>query len=252
MGEATYPKTRTDENATGSWTAVGVAVGAAFAVILFVWFAWYRLAGAGQATTWLAQGFVAVTGVVLIYWHRLGWRRIGLGGANLARAAVALGLAYAVLFVLGFGLSAASLIDTPVLRSGYSLPALLDNWLLTGLGEELLFAGAIFTLVARRLPRQRLWLAVLIVAVLFALWHLPGHLAMGREGGALFGRLGLHLVSWLIFGAIYALSGNLWLVALAHGSTDYALSPLVQGEPVLGLVFFAVLVAAGWYSGRKQ
>jgi hypothetical protein len=54
-----------------------------------------------------------------------------------------------------------------------------------------------------------------------------------------------------VFGSIYLLSGNLWLVVVAHASTDYGVSPLVTGEPLLGLLFMSVLVAGAWWLGRQ-
>ena len=51
----------------------------------------------------------------------------------------------------------------------------MSSWVLTAFGEELLFAGVIFTL-----------------------WHLPGYIVVGHAGGALYGRLGRNLASWLL------------------------------------------------------
>ena len=114
----------------------------------------------------------------------------------------------------------------------------MDNWGLTAFGEELLFAGVICTLTVRLFGREgrrrRRWAAVPLVAVLFALWHLPGYLAIGHAGGALVGRLGLNLASWLVFG------------------TDYGVTPLITNEPVFGLVFMAMLIAGAWLTGRRQ
>jgi hypothetical protein len=54
-----------------------------------------------------------------------------------------------------------------------------------------------------------------------------------------------------VFGSIYLLSGNLWLVVVAHASTDYGPSPHVTAEPLLGLLFMSVLVAGAWWLGRQ-
>jgi membrane protease YdiL (CAAX protease family) len=64
------------------------------------------------------------------------------------------------------------------------------------------------------------------------------------------GKMGVNFWSWLVFGAIYAISGNLWMAAFAHASTDYGLSPLVTNEPLIGLVFMAFLIY-GAYMVKK-
>ena len=97
---------------------------------------------------------------------------------------------------------------------------------------------------------RRLWLAIGLVAVVFALWHLPGYLAVGYGAAPMAGRLVLNLASWLVFGSIYALSGNLWLVVVAHAATDYGLSPLVTNEPLFGLLFMTILIAGARWSRR--
>ena len=68
---------------------------------------------------------------------------------------------------------------------------------------------------------------------------------------ALAGRLGLNLASWLVFGTVYLLSGNLWLVVLAHAATDYGVTPLITNEPVFGLVFMAILIAGASRIGHR-
>nr|NIV39989.1 CPBP family intramembrane metalloprotease [Anaerolineae bacterium] len=126
-----------------------------------------------------------------------------------------------------------------IFRQSYYGVAILDNWLLTGLGEEFFFAGVLFTLVQKRI--RRAWLAVLLTAIAFALWHLPGYLAIGLRtgdlGAGILFDLMLNLLSWSFFGTIYYLSGNLWLTAFAHASTDYGLLPAITDAPALGLLF---------------
>ena len=155
---------------------------------------------------------------------------MGLGVDDLARGFAVLIVVYALFLAVGWGLGQVGYLHGLLLRPHLSADAILDNWLLTALGEELLFCGVLFTATADLVSRKQRWLVVLVVALLFALWHLPGYLAMGRSGGALFGRLALNATSWLLFGAAYALSGNLWLAALMHANTDYPLSPLVTQQ----------------------
>ncbi len=215
------------------------------------WFVLYRIAGYGTGTVLAAQLGGMALAAVLITATRVGWRRIGLSWTHLRDALLVGALAYAVIIAAGAVANVSTGANLTLWRSPFGLWPFVDNWLLTAFGEELGFAGLLYWLIRDRLPRHRVWLAVPIVAALFALSHLPGYLAIGHEGGALVGRLGLNVASWLIFGTIYALSGNLWLVVIAHAATDYGLSPLVTNEPLLGLVFMAVLVAGAWLLRRR-
>ncbi|HCF90184.1 MAG TPA: hypothetical protein DER41_09555, partial [Firmicutes bacterium] len=53
-------------------------------------------------------------------------------------------------------------------------------------------------------------------------------------------------ISWIILGTIYAFSGNLWLVAAAHGSMDYPLLPRITQQPIFGLIFMGLLILGAW------
>jgi hypothetical protein len=229
---------------------IGALVLAA-ALPIATWYGLYRFAGYGTWTVVAAQLAGLTLAAALVTLAPIGWGRLGLGWARLRDALVVGAAAYGAIVGLGAAMNALGA-NLALWRSSYELWPLVDNWLLTAFGEELLFAGVFFWLVRARLPRDRRYLAVPIVAALFALSHLPGYLAIGHEGGALLGRLGLNLVSWLIFGTIYALSGNLWLVVIAHAATDYGVSPLVTNEPVLGLVFMAVLIVGSWLLRRRE
>lgn len=221
---------------------------------LLVWFALYPLAGYNEVTLAVAQlGTIAIA-VSFLLVYRPG--PLGLRARQLFRAAasvsVAYGLVAGVVLVIDGG-------GADVFRGSYSVYALVDNWLVTGFGEELLFAGLLFTLVGRGLAGRspnisgagasvrNVAAAVGIVAVLFSLWHLPGYIAIaartGRLGFGVLLNLLLPTASWLFFGTIYALSGNLWLAAFVHASTDYPLLPAVVERPAVGFLFMAANVA---------
>ncbi len=224
-----------------------VALVVAFAIPIATWYWLYPTFGYGPSTLSLAQASVLVAGAVLVAVSGLRWGGLGLGPRSLLSAVVIGAAGYAAIVLVAGLLNAAFDTGFVLLRSRYEVNAFVDNWLLTAFAEQLLFAGVLFGLARQFVDRRRLWLAVVLVGVAFALWHLPGYLAIGYGIGATAGRLALNLASWLIFGSIYALSGNLWLVVAAHAATDYGLSPLVTNEPLFGLLFMAILVAgAGW------
>ncbi|MFO8150563.1 MAG: CPBP family glutamic-type intramembrane protease [Trueperaceae bacterium] len=230
--------------------ALVVALVVAFAIPITTWFWLYPTLGYGPATLLLAQASVLVAAAVLVATIGPRWGDLGLGPRSLLAAVAIAAAGYVAIIVVAAGLNAAFDAGFTLFRSRYEAAAFVDNWLLTAFAEELLFAGVLFGLVRRLVDRRRLWLAVVVVAVAFALWHLPGYLAVGYGAGPTAGRLALNLASWLVFGSIYALSGNLWLVVVAHAATDYGLSPLVTNEPLFGLLFMAILIAGARWSRR--
>ena len=229
-----------------------LALVVAFVIPIATWFWLYPTFGYGPGTLLIAQASVLVAAVVLVAATGLNWRDLGLGPRSLVTAVVVGAAAYAAIMAVAGVLNAAFDTGFTLFRSRYEAAAFVDNWLLTAFAEQLLFAGVVFGLVRGLVDRRRLWLAVVLVAVAFALWHLPGYLAVGYGAAATAGRLALNLASWLIFGSIYALSGNLWLVVVAHAATDYGLSPLVTNEPLFGLLFMAILIAGTRWSRRPE
>lgn len=228
-----------------------MALAVALGLPVFTWYGWYRWAGYSEATLLAVQLFGLAAAVALVAGFGLGWRRLGLGLRHAGQAVAVGAVAYVVVALIATVLNLAANAGLGVLRPSYDWWPFVNNWFLTAGGEELLFAAVLFTLVRSRLPATRGWLAVIIVALLFGLAHLPGYLAIGYDAGGVAGRLSLNVASWLIFGTIYLLSGNLWLVIVAHASTDYGLTPLITQEPLLGLVFMATLVAGSWWLGRQ-
>jgi membrane protease YdiL (CAAX protease family) len=232
-----------------------IVVIAAFLVQVGTWFVFYPLAGYSDVTLLIAQLAFLVLGIGLMFVFRVGWRTIGIGGKEFVRAAGGILVSYGLLLVVLLLLNALGA-AFPIFRQQYQLYAFANNWLLTGFGEELVFAGVLFNLIARCFAPRRRWAAVLLTAVSFSLWHLPGYIAVGLRMGTLGPGLAfdllLNAVSWGFFGAIYLLSGNLWLTAFAHASTDYALLPVVTNTPILGLLFMVITLIVARWLGRNR
>jgi membrane protease YdiL (CAAX protease family) len=229
-----------------------VALVVAFAIPVATWFWLYPTFGYGPVTLRLAQASVLIAATLLAGAAGSRWGDLGLGPRSLLAAVVVGATAYAAIMAVGAVLNATVDTGFTLWRSRFEATAFIDNWLLTAFAEQLLFAGVLFDLARKILAPRDVWFAVGLVAVAFALWHLPGYLAIGYGAGPTAGRLALNLASWLVFGSIYALSGNLWLVVVAHAATDYGLSPLVTDEPLFGLLFMAILVAGARWSRRPH
>ena len=193
----------------------------------------------------------SVIALIFIYYLKIELNKIGLSVNKLSQALIIITSAYLLIYLLGIVLNSLGA-NLMILRESYNLYYLLDNWILTGLGEELIFTGLLFNLLLRKGKIQKTWLVVMTIAFLFAIWHLPKHLAIMINSGNvsfdfLFSLL-MNVLSWNIFGWLYVKSQkNLWLVAFAHASTDYALLPIIVKTPVMGIVFmlslFILLIA---------
>lgn len=145
----------------------------------------------------MAELFTPLLAVTLIWQLRLKWTELGLRFHQLKRSLLVLAFAYVVTVLVGFVFGFAPLGQT------YQLGSFFENWFLVGFGEELFFCGVLYTTLQRTNSGSKLWW-VLAVAAIFALWHLPGYIARELALASIAGRLGLNLVSWLIFGAIFS------------------------------------------------
>jgi membrane protease YdiL (CAAX protease family) len=228
---------------------------AALTVQVLTWFVLYPLAGYNDITLLTAQAVFLALGIGLILVFHLAWKQIGVGVKEFTQALIGISISYGLLLLIILLLNAFGY-STPVFRQEYHLYAFLNNWLLTGFGEELLFAGILFNLLRRSFTDRHRWVALLLTAGMFSLWHLPGYVAIGLHtdslGPGLIFDLLLHIVSWVFFGMIYLFSGNLWLTAFAHASTDYALLPGIIHSPLLGLVFMFITLAVARWMGKRQ
>ncbi|AJF27772.1 protease (plasmid) [Haloarcula sp. CBA1115] len=148
---------------------------------------------------------IPVIGVVIAFW----------GLYNLVAVALAVG------GISGFDASLSRTAAHPLLY----LAALFSSLLFTAIPEELLFRTYLqekFTRLAGGTTRRAVLAGIGLVAVLFALFHLPRwFLASGHGVGSMLAArlLGLTLMG-LAYGSVYALTGNLWLVALFHASMN--------------------------------
>ncbi|MFU1783504.1 type II CAAX prenyl endopeptidase Rce1 family protein [Haloarcula japonica] len=149
---------------------------------------------------------VPVIGVVIVFW----------GLYNLVAVALATG------GISGFEASLSRTAAHPLLY----LAALFSSLLFTAIPEEFLFRTYLqqkFTRLAGGTTHRAVLSGVGLAAVLFALFHLPrwflasGH---GVSSGLAVRLLGLTVMG-LAYGSVYALSGNLWLVALFHASMNH-------------------------------
>ncbi|MFC6974539.1 type II CAAX prenyl endopeptidase Rce1 family protein [Halomicroarcula sp. GCM10025709] len=154
--------------------------------------------------------------------------------------------------VPGFSAGASRVVAHPLLY----LAAFGSSLLFTAIPEELLFRGylqgSVASLVGER-GRRATAVGIGVAAVLFALFHLPRWFLMSGHGVGtdLAVRLLGLLAAGLAYGLVYALSGNLWLVALFHATMNQR--PLLATVHTEGLIHvllpfaeYAAFVAAAF------
>lgn len=155
---------------------------------------------------------------------------------------------------------------TPPLELSWAVVLLsaLVQYLIVGPIEELVFRGYLQNKLASLVRSGRAWLrqgiAILSVATAFAALHVPTLLWVEQATGAgLVGSLVLLASTGILFGAIYALTGNLVLVALLHGFGNFwplVVDPGVAAWPNWGIVLtgyvLVVLAYRAWWRRRDR
>jgi len=92
-----------------------------------------------------------------------------------------------------------------------------------GFGEETVFRGFLFAQLRKVLGRS-VWASIAIVMVTsawFAVVHYPGQGLAGVEQAAMTG---------LVFGTIFAITGRIWMLMVAHAAFDVAAVAIIYWE----------------------
>jgi membrane protease YdiL (CAAX protease family) len=151
------------------------------------------------------RSFAAAIAVVAAFWALY----------NLAAYGLALG------GVAGFAPSESRVVAQPLAY----LAALLSAFLFTAVPEELAFRGYLQSRLVALAGRRGRWAVAVGVAgaaALFALFHLPRWFLMLHRGAgvSLAVRLFGVALAGVAYGLVYALTGNVWLVALFHATMN--------------------------------
>ena len=140
---------------------------------------------------------------------------------------------------------------------GIALGPLLAQVLGTALVEETVFRGFLWRELARRLgggPRGA-WAGAIASQALFALLHVPIRLSQGASGSELATMvLGLFLIG-LVFVAVYAATGNLFVAVMVHALGNAPTLALVpQGAPTMWLLggTLALIAVSAWWRLRRR
>ena len=172
-------------------------------------------------------------GLVLLWaWRsRTPWRALGLVRDARWPRTVLIGFLLGVALKLVMKILVMPLLGAPPVNAAYqflvgnaaALPGMLFMVLVAaGFGEEVVFRGFLFERAGRWFGRSAAarTLTVLVSSALFALAHLGDQGIPGVQQAA---------VTGLVFGSIYAVTGNLWLPIVAHAAFDLTAVGIIYG-----------------------
>jgi uncharacterized protein len=170
------------------------------------------------------------------------WSDLGLVRPKSWTRGLIVGVVFGVAFELTMKSIVMRLLGAPAVNPAYhylagntaALPGILYMVIVGGgFGEEVLFRGFLFERVGRLLGRG-VWAkaaTVLIGAALFGLAHYHEQGLPGMEQA---------MITGLVFGTIYAMTGRLWMLMCAHAAFDMVAVALIYRnlEDSVAHIFF--------------
>jgi membrane protease YdiL (CAAX protease family) len=164
-----------------------------------------------------------VGALLVLIWIRITatpWHEIGYVKPKSWIAVVVTGLVLGITFKFGMKAVVMPLFGADPVNQAYHflagnkelLPAAIFGMLVAGFGEETVFRGFLFTRLKRLFGcsnRSRI-LIVILTSALFA----SGHYTQGMAG------IEQAAITGLVFGSIYAVTGSIWMIMVAHAAFD--------------------------------
>jgi membrane protease YdiL (CAAX protease family) len=188
---------------------------------------------------------ISFSGVLVLVWVKLSrtpWSKIGYVRPRSWAATIAAGIAFGVAFKFALKAIVMPLLGADPVNHAYhylagnraAIPFTL--FALTagaGFGEETLFRGFLFERLGKLLGSSRASKAaiVAITSLLFAFGHYSVQGLAGMEQA---------MITGLAFGTIFAITGRIWMVMIAHAAFDLTAYAMIYWnyEPVVAHAFF--------------
>jgi membrane protease YdiL (CAAX protease family) len=179
--------------------------------------------------------FLPLSALLVLAWAR--WSRTPLRTLGFVRPGnwiitMAVGIVFGVAFKLAMKSIVMPLLGADPINHAYhylvgnrgALPGALYMVIIgAGFGEEVLFRGYLFERLGRLFGPAR-WAKPLIVLVTSAVFA-AGHIAVQGRDGAL-----QALITGLAFGTIFAVTGRIWMLIIAHASFDVAAVAIIYWD----------------------
>lgn len=128
---------------------------------------------------------------------------------------------------------------SPIGELVFSWETLLDGvraFIFVGFAEEIAFRGYLHNKLIKICSKR--WAGILLAALAFSIWHIPGSIIAGRATpmSLVTGTLTFTVISLLFFNLPYEWSGLLPFLALFHGWSDFPILVTMGSPTVVGAV----------------
>ncbi len=170
----------------------------------------------------VAPPLSAVLALVWARWSRTPWREIGFVRPRSWMATAAVGITFGITFKFLMKTIVMPLLGAPAINQAYhylagnraAIPAILFAVIVSaGFGEETVFRGYFFERLGKLFGSSvaARTSIVVLTSVLFGLAHYSVQGLAGAEQATIVG---------LVFGTIFAITGRIWMLMLAHAAFD--------------------------------
>ena len=184
----------------------------------------------------------AVLVLVWAWWSRTPWREIGYARPRNWIGSVAIGIAFGVVFKLLMKTIVMPLLGAPALNEAYHfvvgntlafIGLLFAVTIQGGFAEETVFRGYLFERLAK-LIGTGVWSKTVTVLLTTGLFALPHYVEQGLPG------VQQATVTGLAFGTIFAVTGRIGLLMVAHAMFDITALAIIYWDvefPLAHLIF---------------
>ena len=166
-----------------------------------------------------------LSAILVLLWVKISrtpWRAIGYVRPGSWARTIAAGISFGIAFKFAMKAIVMPLFGAPPINQAYQfvtgnsavIPAMLFTMIVTaGFGEETLYRGWMFERLGRLLGQSvpAKISMILITSILFASLHYPDQRWPGVEQA---------FVTGLIFGSIFAITGRIFMLMIAHAAFD--------------------------------
>ena len=175
---------------------------------------------------------IPIAGLLVLGWARMSntpWRELGFARPRSWIVTVVAGIVFGVALKLFMKAIVMPLLGAPPINPTYhylagntaALPYAI--WMMivsAGFGEETVFRGFLFERLGKLFGSRR-WAKIVIVVLTSALFGIAHYASQGLPGvqqSTIFG---------IVFGSIFAITGRIWLLMIAHAAFDLTALALI-------------------------
>ena len=187
--------------------------------------------------------FIPIAGLLVLLWARLSrtpWRELGFVRPRNWVVTVLVGIVFGAAFKLFMKAIVMPLLGADAINQPYhylagntaALPYAIWMMIVTaGFGEEAVFRGFLFERLGKLLGSSK-WSKAFIVVLTSALFGIAHYASQGLAG------VQQAAVVGLVFGTIFAISRQIWLLMIAHAAFDLTALALIYWHLEERVAFF--------------